>query len=62
MRTRNRSLVALEFFASSGPGNLGQSFEFPDDSGQHAIRQRFEFLPRGRLYLDGIAIRAGARV
>lgn len=50
--------VALQLFASCWPWNVAQSFEFADNASQHAIRQRFEFLPGGWHYLDSVAIHA----
>src|ERR1017187_3158027 len=48
--------VALQLFASCWPWGVAQRFDLADGTGQHVIRQRFEFLPRGRLYLDGVII------
>jgi hypothetical protein len=51
----------LSFLQSCRPGSVAQSFELSDYASQNVIRQRFEFFPRGRLYLDGIAIHANDR-
>jgi hypothetical protein len=55
-------LVAFQLLASCGPWMLAQKFQFADDARKHVIRQGFEFLPRGRFYLDGIIIHAADRV
>ena len=54
--------VAFQFLASGGPRRVAQRLEFLDDAGQHVIRQRFQFLPRGRLYLKGIITHESDRV
>lgn len=54
--------VALQFFTSRGSWRLGQGFEFADNTRQHAIWQRFKFLPSGGFYFDTIAIHAADRV
>jgi hypothetical protein len=54
--------VSLQLFASHGPGRVSERFQLTDYTGQNVIRQRFEFPPRGRLYLDGVTIHAAGRV
>jgi hypothetical protein len=54
-------LVALELFASYGPGSFSQCFEFTDNAGQQIIRQRFEFPPCGGLYVNGVTTHGDAR-
>ena len=54
--------VALEFFASCGPWSSGEGFDFSNDAGKHIIGQRFQFLPCGRLHLDGVITHAADRV
>ena len=53
--------VALQFLASRGPRYMAQRTDFLDDARQHVVRQRFEFLPRGRLHFNGILTHAADR-
>ncbi len=41
---------------------MSERFQFGHYTRQHVIGQAFEFFPRGRLYLDDIAIHEAARV
>jgi hypothetical protein len=49
MRVTPIKLIPLELLASRRPRRVAQRLDLLDDTGQHAVRQRFEFLPRGRL-------------
>ena len=54
--------VALEFLASCRPWSVPERFQLAHYTGQNVIGQRFEFPPRGGLYLDGVTIHVAGRV
>ena len=54
--------AALQFFASGGSWRIAQCLQFSNDARQQFIRQRFKFLLRRRLYLNGILTHAADRV
>lgn len=54
--------VVFKLLAAGRPGIMGQGFQLANRSRQNVVRQRFEFFPRGRLYVDSVIIHAAGRV
>lgn len=54
--------LAFQLLAPCGTWRATERFEFTHHTGQHVVRQRFEFLPCGGLYLDEITTHVGDRV
>lgn len=53
--------VAFQLFAACGPWCIAQRVHFAHDTGQHFVRQRFEFLSRRRLDLNSVVTHVADR-